>query len=140
LEDRVTFTGALGREGVLRALSECSFVVTPSVWYENCPYSVMEALAAGRPVVASDIGGLPELVVEGEDGLIVPPGDPVALAAAMKTLWEDPQLQKRLSAEAVRASSEFGRGSYYRRLIGVYESAGSRSATRDGGSATWTPQ
>lgn len=125
--DRVFFTGALDRAGVLDELETCAFVVVPSVWYENCPYSVMEAQAAGRPVVVSDIGGLPELVVEGESGLVVPPSDPERLADAMRSLWEDAPLLERLAAGAGRASAEYDKELYYRCLMDVYASLSSRA-------------
>jgi glycosyltransferase involved in cell wall biosynthesis len=121
--DRVRFTGALDRAGVVEALETCAFVSVPSVWYENCPYSVMEALAAGRPVVASDIGGLPELVADGQNGLIVRPGDADALAAAMSSLWDDPSLLERMSAGAVVASMEYAEERYYQSLMDVYSVA-----------------
>ena len=125
--ERVRFTGALDRSGVLHALSECAFVVAPSICYENCPYSVMEALAAGRPVVTSDIGGLPELVVDGQNGFTVAAGDSVSLARAMESLWEDGALLDRMSAEAVRSSEGFGSDLYYRSLMEVYGSVLGRS-------------
>lgn len=129
VKDRVIFTGPLDREGVLGEISMSAFVVVPSVWYENCPYSVMEAQAAGRPLIVSDIGGLPELVAEGENGLVVAPRDADALAEAMRSLWEDAALLRRFSKAAVEESAEYDPELYYRRLIGVYESLACRPAT-----------
>ena len=120
--DRVRFVGTLDRPGVVDELESCAFVVVPSVWYENCPYSVMEAQAAGRAVVASDIGGLPELVVDGQNGLIVAPGDAEGLAEAMRSLWEDEPLLERLSTAATSTSAEYAQGLYCRSMIDVYES------------------
>jgi glycosyltransferase involved in cell wall biosynthesis len=127
VRDRVNFTGPVDRSGVLDALAECAFVVVPSVWYENCPYSVMEAQAAGRPVIASRIGGLPELVSEGQNGLVVAPADAEALAGAMKLLWEDGPLVDRLSAGAACTSAEYAPDAYYRSLMEVYGSLSTRS-------------
>jgi glycosyltransferase involved in cell wall biosynthesis len=134
VSDRVDFTGALDRAEVMRVLSESAFVVAPSLCYENCPYSVMEALAAGRPVIASDIGGLPELVVDGQNGLTVPPGDASAMAAAMARLFEDRELFDRLSSGAAQEAGHYGEDEYYRELMDVYATAVVRSAA--GHSAT----
>jgi glycosyltransferase involved in cell wall biosynthesis len=65
---------------------------------EGGPISILEAMAAGLPVVASDVGGVPELVVEGETGLLVPAGDAHALATALERLLADPELRRRLGA------------------------------------------
>jgi glycosyltransferase involved in cell wall biosynthesis len=68
--------------------------------------AILEAMAAGLPVVATAVGGVPEIVVEGETGLLVAPGDPAALAGALSRLVEDPALRRRLGAagrERVRA-------------------------------------
>jgi glycosyltransferase involved in cell wall biosynthesis len=65
---------------------------------EGGPISILEAMAAGLPVVASDVGGVSELVVEGATGLLVPAGDPAALAAALERLLADPELRRRLGA------------------------------------------
>jgi len=74
------------------------FLVVPSEWDE--PYGLVagEAQLHGRPVIATRVGGLQELVSEGETGLLVGPGDPAALAAAIKTLWSDPERCRRLGA------------------------------------------
>lgn len=63
-------------------------VLSPSIWYENAPLTVLEAMRAARPVIATDIGGQPELLASG-GGLLVPPGDAAALAGAIKRLWVD---------------------------------------------------
>lgn len=66
-----------------RLMREVDWVVAPSIWHENAPLVVLEARAAGRPVIASGLGGLAEMVTDGVDGLLVPPGDAAALAEAM---------------------------------------------------------
>jgi glycosyltransferase involved in cell wall biosynthesis len=65
---------------------------------EGGPISILEAMAAGLPVVASDVGGVRELVADGATGLLVPAGDPDALAAALQRLRADPELRRRLGA------------------------------------------
>jgi glycosyltransferase involved in cell wall biosynthesis len=84
--------------GHLRAGSSMSLL--PSTWNEVAPYAAIEAAAAGKPVIGSDIGGIPEIVADGKTGLLVAPGDPEALAAAMRLLWHDPALAAGLGAQA----------------------------------------
>ena len=92
----VRFLGPRGDVPALLAAADV--VVVPSTW-EGQPLIVQEALRAGRPLVATRTGGIPALT--GEDGaLLVPPGDPVALAAAVSRLLDDPQAAARLAAAA----------------------------------------
>ena len=70
------------------------FSVFPSEWYENCPYSVMESQLYGTPVVASRIGGVPELVEDGITGELFTPGDVDDLKSKIENLWNDKEKQK----------------------------------------------
>ena len=74
--------------------------------YEGCPLSVLEAMAAGVPVVATRVGGVPEIVADGETGLLVEPGQPDALAAAIGSVLEDPSLRYSLGREGQRVARE----------------------------------
>lgn len=85
LGDRVTVLGPLPRAELLALVRDHHAVVAPSR-AEGLGFFALEGLASGRPVVASDVGGLPQLVTPGVDGLLVPPGDPAALAAALGRL------------------------------------------------------
>jgi glycosyltransferase involved in cell wall biosynthesis len=98
----------LGRHAdVPELLSEATCLVLTSD-YESCPYTVLEAMAAGVPVVATSVGGVPELVEDGVSGLLVPPGRPEPIAAAISTLLADPELALRLgSAGQARARERF---------------------------------
>ncbi|WP_369135649.1 glycosyltransferase [Modestobacter sp. I12A-02662] len=75
---------------VTALLRGAAVAVLPALWWENCPMAVLEAAAQGVPVVASAVGGIPELVDDGATGLLAPPGDPAALAAALTRLLDDP--------------------------------------------------
>jgi glycosyltransferase involved in cell wall biosynthesis/peptidoglycan/xylan/chitin deacetylase (PgdA/CDA1 family) len=86
--DRISFLGH--RDDVPAILAQADMFVLPSR-SEALPNSVIEAMVSGLPVVASDVGGIPELVDDGKTGYLVPPGDPQALAAALGRLLEDPQ-------------------------------------------------
>ena len=95
LGDRVRLLGE--RHDVPELLAAADVFVLSSR-SEGAPLSVLEAMAAGLPVVASAVGGVPELVVDGETGLLVPPGEPAALAEALARLLDDPGLRERLGA------------------------------------------
>lgn len=99
LDTRVRFLGGGDREGVLRLFRAADASVLSSAW-ENFPHTVVESLAVGTPVVATAVGGVPEVVRDGENGLLVPPRDPQALAAAIRRLVDDPALRARLAAAA----------------------------------------
>jgi glycosyltransferase involved in cell wall biosynthesis len=74
-------------------------LVVPSLWLENSPLVIHEAFQAGIPVVGSDIGGIPELVRNDVNGVIVPPGSVDALAGAIRRLADDRQMLTRLAAQ-----------------------------------------
>lgn len=80
-------------------MAACDLVILPS-WAEALPTVLMEAAAAGRPVVATRVGGVPEIVEHGRTGLLVPPGDPAALAGAIALLMRDHQRARAFGARA----------------------------------------
>lgn len=84
------------RTDVADCMASVDVVVIPSVWEEAFPYSALEAMSMGRAIVASDIGGLPELVQPGVNGLLFKPGDPAGLAGAVGALAADPALTRLL--------------------------------------------
>ncbi|MDO8847893.1 MAG: glycosyltransferase [Coriobacteriia bacterium] len=130
LDARVSWLGRLGTREVEEALSRAAYVVVPSRWYENCPYSVMEAQASGLPVIASRLGGLPELVEDGVSGLLADAEDVQQWAEHMQRLWADRELAERLHAGAVRKAAEYDLGLFYSRIMDVYEMAIRRSEAR----------
>jgi glycosyltransferase involved in cell wall biosynthesis len=99
---QVRFHGRLDKGELQRLFLDAAVLVVPSRWYENMPLTVLEGFAAGLPVVASDLGGLPELIEPGVDGLVVPPNDPAALADALWSLVGTPAS----AAEMGRAGRE----------------------------------
>ncbi len=105
LDGRVRFLGPLPRADVLGMFRAVDAAVCCSSW-ENLPHTVVEALAAGAPVVATAVGGVPEVVRDGENGVLVPPGDAAALAAAVERLRSDPALRERLAAGAAASVGE----------------------------------
>ena len=105
LTDRVELLGQRPRDEVIGLLGTSDVLVAPSVptkggKREGIPVVLMEAMSAGLPVVASSLSGIPELVADGVTGLLVPPGDPAAIAAALRRLADDPDLRTRLGVAA----------------------------------------
>jgi glycosyltransferase involved in cell wall biosynthesis len=107
LADRVRFLGAQPREAVFELLS--------SSW-ENFPHSVVEGLAVGTPVVATDVGGVAEVVTDGVNGLLVPARDPDALAAAIRRFFADGSLRERLRAAARASVADYAPERVYGRV------------------------
>jgi glycosyltransferase involved in cell wall biosynthesis len=102
LSGRVRFVGSVPRADVLQRLAAAEALVLSSDW-ENFPHTAVEALALGTPLIATAVGGVPEVVVDGVNGLLVPPGDPDALAGAIARFAGSPELRASLS-DAARAS------------------------------------
>ena len=92
-------------DDVLPHIAGFDVALTPSTYADPCPLSVLEALGVGVPVVASRIGGIPEIVDDGIDGLLVASGDPVALARAVITLGEQGERRRRLAAAAAATAA-----------------------------------
>ena len=121
---QVEFVGKLSRDRLPDFYKNARFTVVPSVWYECFGIVSAEAQGFGTPVIASRIGGLPEVVQHGVTGLTVEPGDPADLAAAMRKLWDEPQTVARMSeAAARRAKREFDPQRFYRRIAAAYDRA-----------------
>jgi glycosyltransferase involved in cell wall biosynthesis len=99
LSGRARFLGSVSRDEVLRLFRAADASVLPSAW-ENFPHTVVEALAVGCPVIATSVGGVPEVVRDGENGLLVQPGSADALAAAIARVFSDSGLRARLAAAA----------------------------------------
>jgi glycosyltransferase involved in cell wall biosynthesis len=97
-DGRIELAGAYRGEEVGRVLRGLDVIVVPSLWYENSPNVILEAFAYHIPVIASNLGGMAELVNDGENGLLFKPGDPDGLAWQLRRLLEDPRLLPRLRA------------------------------------------
>jgi glycosyltransferase involved in cell wall biosynthesis len=87
-----------GHSKIHAAIQRCDIVAVPSRWLETGPLVVLEAFAAGRPVLGTWLGGIAELVKDGADGILLPPDDPSAWAAAIARLAERPPDVARLRA------------------------------------------
>jgi phosphatidyl-myo-inositol dimannoside synthase len=106
IDDRVRFAGFVPPgSGLVELLDAADVFVLPSL-SEGLPHSVVEAMARGLPAVATRVGGLPELLAGGA-GPVVPPGDPAALAAALRALHADPDARALMSARALETARRF---------------------------------
>lgn len=116
--DRVVF---LGQRGDVRdLLAACDVFVLPSL-FEGLPVSILEAMAVGKPVIATAIGGTDEAIVHRETGLLVPPADPAGLASALQLLLEDSSLRQRIGdAGRARVRQNFSAEAMIEQLSGVY--------------------
>jgi glycosyltransferase involved in cell wall biosynthesis len=115
LDGRVRFLGNLTRDGVLRLFRAADAVVLSSSW-ENLPHTVLEALAVGTPVIATAVGGVPEVVSDGMNGLLVPPREPQALAAAIHRFLDDAALRVRLAEAATGSVAAYTEESVFARI------------------------
>jgi glycosyltransferase involved in cell wall biosynthesis len=96
----------------------------PSKWYEMFGLVLLEGMVAGIPVIASNLGGIPEIVADGATGLLFRPGDAEDLAGKMQFLWENPEYARALGqAGREQALENYSEGVYYQRLLAVYERA-----------------
>jgi glycosyltransferase involved in cell wall biosynthesis len=128
---RIEFAGRRSGDEVGRILAESQFAVLPSRWYENLPYAVMEAFASSRAVVASRIGGIPEMVEDGVSGLLVPPGDEDALGAALARMLGDARLRAEMGRRGrERAERLWGREAHYERIEGIYRDVIAKKRSR----------
>jgi glycosyltransferase involved in cell wall biosynthesis len=119
LDAPVEFLGRLDRESLAARLAGAAMVLMPSRYHEFSPYAALEAAAAGVPVVASRLGGLPELV--GAERC-VPPGDPAALVSRMRELWDEPEKRAGEGERLLeRARSSHSQAAFTERLLAIYD-------------------
>jgi glycosyltransferase involved in cell wall biosynthesis len=115
LEGRARFLGSVSRDQVLRLFAAADALVLSSAW-ENFPHTVVEALAIGCPVIATAVGGVPEVVRDRENGLLVPPNDVAALAAAISRFFEDGDLRRRLGEAAPHSVAGYTEEAVFTRI------------------------
>ena len=130
VDDRVHFLGH--REDARALIARLDMLVVSSIT-DGAPLVILEAMAAGTPIVASACGGIPDQIRHEEDGILVPPADPGALAAAILRLVEEPALAVRLGdCGQRRASAEFSYEAMLARVQACYVAAARRRTTRAG--------
>jgi glycosyltransferase involved in cell wall biosynthesis len=98
----IQYEGSLSHEATLAMIEQSDALVCPSLWYEGMPMTLLEAFSAGRPVIASEIGGLPEMVRHGANGLLFSPGDGSQLASCFNMLFSSGELRREMGGNAHR--------------------------------------
>lgn len=124
MQENVKLLGYIDSDKVKEYVRKSRFIVVPSIWYENCPYSVLETLAIGKLIIGSNLGGIPELVKNNESGLIYTYNKPKELQEKMRVLFENKELADELGKNAKQiAKKEYSKESYYNKIINIYEGA-----------------
>lgn len=119
----IEFLGHKGHKDVIQLLRNCKFMVIPSVYYENFPYSILEAFACGKPVIGARIGGIPELIKDNVTGLIFEPGNIDDLSAKIKYLIDNPEKGIEWGRNAqLFVEQELNSEKHYHKLMEIYNS------------------
>jgi glycosyltransferase involved in cell wall biosynthesis len=106
LENKIKFLGFLKGNEKFSLMKSANILVLPSLW-ESLPIVVLEGMACGKPIIASDVGGIPYLVHDGVNGFLIQPGEIKELSNKIITLLEDKKLQEKMGKESLKRSEEF---------------------------------
>jgi glycosyltransferase involved in cell wall biosynthesis len=121
---RIDYAGLLPHEEVFRAMASAQALIFPSTWYENQPLTILEAFASGVPVIASRLGAIPELVREGETGLLFEPGDAADLATKVRWASENAAAMREMGEKARAVyQAEYSPEFSIETLLRLYEAA-----------------
>ncbi len=119
--DNVQFVGCLDREALDELIEGCLFSVVPSRWYDNCPMATLESFAHSKPVVGSNIGGIPEQIADG-CGLLFEPDSVEDLAEQMQLLLDEPDLRRQMGqAAGERVATEYSPQAHCDRLLNLFQ-------------------
>lgn len=121
----IEFLGFKKGEELFNYIRNASFVLVPSEWYENNPLTIVEAYSAGKPVIGSNIGGIPELIEDGETGFLFEMGDSCDLEAKVRMAHAiSEEKYREMSEMAYRfAIEKFSEKSHYEELLNIYSEA-----------------
>jgi glycosyltransferase involved in cell wall biosynthesis len=120
--DNVKFLGFMERSQLNELIRACRFVVLPSEWYENSPSALYESFALGKPVIGSRIGGIPELIQDGVNGLLFEPKNTEELKEKITYLYHRPLLAQKMGMAARKFVEEkYSAEEYYNKLLSVYQ-------------------
>lgn len=122
--NNVRFLGHLNRNQLSKFYQSIRFLVVPSITYETFGIAAAEAMSHGLPIIASRIGGLPEVVEDGVNGLLFAPGNAEDLSRKILLLWENPDLCRQMGLAGYKmAKREFNEDIYQKRLSSVFRKA-----------------
>jgi glycosyltransferase involved in cell wall biosynthesis len=119
--ENIIYHGYVSEKELLRLRRESSVAVVPSLWMENSPFVIYEHFATGLPVVASDIGGIPELVKDGKTGALFQPGDTQALAKSVRELLENDDRRDAASKRAIEWARNHTLEAHINELLSIYQ-------------------
>src|SRR3989338_3153067 len=120
----VQFLGFKSGNELKKIIQECKFTILPSFWNEVFGLSILESFASGKPVLASDIGGIPEIIENGYNGFLFKPGDGNNLLNQLDRLWKDTSLCRKLGVQARQTvEKKYGPEKHYRNLMKIYNDA-----------------
>ena len=121
IEDRVKRVGYLKPEQVKEYIENSKFVVVPSIWYENCPYSILETMEIGKPIIGSKIGGIPELIEDKKNGFAYEYNNINELAEKMKILFDDSETANQQGKMSRKLYEEkYSENIYYNKIFKIY--------------------
>jgi glycosyltransferase involved in cell wall biosynthesis len=132
LDRLVTFRGRVDNQRIGTIYERIDALVVPSVWPENSPVTITEAMASGIPVIASDIGGVKELVEDGVTGLLAPARDASALAERIERLRTEPALRKTMGQNARARIARDGLKGQVTRLIEIFDALSAQTRMKSG--------
>jgi glycosyltransferase involved in cell wall biosynthesis len=120
----VTWLGHTERADVIALMKNARVLIFPSICYENAPLTILEAFACGVPVIASNLGSIPEFVEDHRTGLLFRPGDSEDLAQKVRWAFDNPERMQEMRAAARREyETKYTADINYKRLIEIYEMA-----------------
>ena len=124
--DGVRLLGKLDHEAVLEALARSAYLIFPSIVIENAPAAIMESLSRGTPVVAASVGGVPEIVIEGDTGFLFSPGDEAACLAALRRAEAALPEWNLFFERCMKTAQEYSLAKHVERIVALY--AGNEAA------------
>jgi len=121
--NNIEFVGFQEKKQLVELIKKSFVVIIPSEWYENFPITALESMAIGIPIIASRIGGLPDVVEEGKSGFLFQPKDFRGLMDKIEILFSNPTIQEKMGVYAKQiASTRYGPDMHYKELIDLYNS------------------
>jgi len=122
--NNISLLGFLNNNQINKKISESLFTIIPSIWYEVNPYSILESYAYSKAVIASSIGGIPEIVKNGETGFTFKPNDIEDCENKVLNMWNNPKISKKMGENAKKyVKKDYNSKIYYQQLLKIYKKA-----------------